>query len=190
MTTSMTGASGFKGPSGTGRNIIPKGYQHAQLGQFTPEQQQLFQHMFSQVGPQSFTGKLAGGDQSQFEQLEAPALRQFGALQGNIASRFSGIGSGARRSSGFQNELGGQAASFAEQLQSNRLGLQNQAIQQMMQMSESLLGQRPYEQSLISNPEKKMPFWKQLLAGLSGGVGQAAGTLGGNWGSKKLGLFG
>lgn len=167
MTTSMTGASGFRGPTGTGRNIIPKGYQHGQIGQFTPEQQQLFQHMFSQVGPQSFTGKLAGGDQSQFEQMEAPALRQFGQLQANTASRFSGLGSGARRSSGFQNELGGQAASFAEQLQSNRLGLQNQAIQQLMQMSESLLGQRPFEQFLMSKPQKKIPFWKQLLLGAS-----------------------
>ena len=186
MTTSLTGGSGFRGPSGTGRNVIPKGYEHGQIGQFTPEQQQLFQHMFSQVGPQSFLGKLAGGDQSQFEQLEAPALRQFGALQGNIASRFSGIGSGARRSSGFQNELGGQASEFAQQLQSNRLGLQNQAIQEMMGLSNSLLGQRPYEQFLT---QKKQPWWKEFLGSLGGPIGQAVGTVGGNWASKGLGLF-
>lgn len=187
MTTSMTGASGFKGPSGTGRNIVPKGYQHGQIGQFTPEQQQLFQHMFSQVGPESFLGKLANGDQSQFEQLEAPAMRQFGQLQNSTANRFSGVGSGSRRSSGFQNELGGQTASFAEGLQSRRLGLQQQAIQELMGMSQSLLGQRPFEQFLT--PEKQ-PWWKELLGSLSGGIGQAGGTLGTGWGAKKLGLFG
>jgi hypothetical protein len=82
-----------------------KGYRPAQMQQFTPEQMQLFQQLFGHVGPDSFLNKLASGDQSQFEQLEAPALRQFQGLQGQTASRFSGMGTGAQKSSGFQNAM-------------------------------------------------------------------------------------
>ena len=187
MTTSLSGSAGFKGPSGTGRNIIPRGYTHGRIGQFTPEQQQLFQQMFSHVGPESFLGKLASGDQSQFEQLEAPALRQFGALQGNIASRFSGIGSGARKSSGFQQGLGEATSDFAQKLQSQRLGLQQQAIRDMLGLSEALLNQRPYEQFLM---KKKEPFWKELLGSLSGGIGSSFGQVGGMGLGRLTGLMG
>lgn len=149
-----------------------------QMQQFTPEQMQLFQQMFSQVGPESYLSKLAGGDESAFQQLEAPALKQFGQLQSGLASRFSGMGSGARRSSGFQNVMGEATSDFAQQLQSQRMGLQRQAMQDLMGMSESLLGQRPYDQFVS---EKAMPFWKRLLGGLAGPATQGAimgGTMG------------
>ena len=96
--SSMTGSMGYGGG-----NKIPKGYEQGTLQQFTPEQMNLFKSMFGQVGPDSFLGKLAGGDQSMFEQMEAPAMRQFQGLQGQLASRFSGMGMGSRRGSGFQN---------------------------------------------------------------------------------------
>ena len=194
MTTSLSGSRGPAGSSSGGRttggNIIPKGYQQGQLSQFTPEQSQLFQHLFSQVGPQSFLGKLGSGDQSQFEQLEAPAHRQFGQLQSQIANRFSQQAPGAlssRRGSGFSNYSNQAASDFAQDLQSRRVGLQQQALQQMMGISESLLGQRPYEHFLTP---KKKPFWKELLGSLSGGIGQAGGTLGGFGLAKQFGLLG
>jgi len=122
--SSLTGATGMSAMGGaTGGNKIPSGYKLGQIQQFTPEQQQLFQRLFSQVSPDSFLSRLASGDQSQFEALERPALKQFGELQGNLASRFSGMGSGARRSSGFQNTASTAAQDFAEKLQSQRLGL-------------------------------------------------------------------
>ena len=116
------------------------------MQQFTPEQMKLFQSMFGQLGPDSFLGKLASGDQSQFEQLEAPAWRQFQEAQGGLASRFSGAGMGGRHSSGFQNAANQQSMDFASQLQSQRMGLQQQALQSLMGMSNQLLQQRPYEQ--------------------------------------------
>src|SRR5580698_10554595 len=105
-----TGANSGNRATGMQKDVIPKGYQKGQLSQFTPEQMQLFQSMFGQVAPGSYLSKLASGDQSQFDQLEAPAMRQFGELQGNIASRFSaGFGgpgaSSARHRSGFQNTM-------------------------------------------------------------------------------------
>lgn len=149
--SSRTGdASGLKGT----------GYKSASIQQFTPEQQELFSQLFSQVSPQSFTSRLAGGDQSAFGELEAPALKQFGELQGSIANRFSGAGMGARRSSGFNQAQTTAAQDFAQQLQAQRLGLRRQAMQDLMSNSQMLLGQRPQENFLI--PEKT-PWWQSLL---------------------------
>lgn len=156
----------------TGGNPSLEGTGYRQVQQFTPEQMDLFRRLFGQVGPESFSGRLASGDQSQFAQLEAPALKQFSGLQGNIASRFSGLGSGARHSSGFQNTINQAGSDFAQQLQSQRMGLQRQAMQDLMGMSGQLLGQQPY--SLIP---KQKPFWQELLLSGASGVGQGLGML-------------
>jgi hypothetical protein len=142
----------------------PRGYEVNSLNQFTPEQHQLFGQLFGHLGPESSLGKLASGDQSAFGEIEAPALQQFAGLQGNLASRFSGMGSlGARRSSGFQNTANQASSDFAQQLQSNRQGLQRQAIGDLFGMSQQLLGQRPYDQFLTKKPD----FLSQILG--SGG---------------------
>ncbi len=172
----MNSLYGGKGPTGMGAgNQIPKGYDLSRIQNFTPEQMQLFQQLFSHVSPNSFTSRLASGDQDIFNQIEAPALRQFSGLQGNLASRFSGMGSsGGRRSSGFQNTMNQAGSDFAQDLQSRRQGLQSQAIKDLMGMSSDLLGQRPYEQFM--QPKKKS-FWEQLLGGggnALGGIGQIA----------------
>lgn len=182
----MSMATGARNSNRTGmqKEKIPKGYQKGQLAQFTPEQMQLFQSMFGQLGSESFLGKLAGGDQSQFEQLEAPALRQFGELQGNIASRFSGGGFGtpgassARKSSGFQNYLGAQTRDFASQLQSQRMELQRNAIKDLMGFSNDLLQQRPYENFLIKK-QQKPSTWESLVGGA---LPVAGATIGGIFG--------
>jgi hypothetical protein len=169
------------------RDIVPKGYRKGQLSQFTPEQMQLFQSLFGHVGPGSFLSRLAGGDQGNFNQLEAPALRQFGELQGGLASRFSGFGTGARNSSGFQNTMNQATSDFAQQLQSQRMGLQTQAIQDLIGLSGQLLGQRPSERFLT---QKKMPFWQQFLGGTAApALGQAGGLFGGLGLGKWAGLL-
>jgi len=175
---SLTGFSGLKGT----------GYKSGQMSNFTPEQMNLFKSLFSSVSPSSSLYKLANGDQSEFEQLEAPALKQFSGLQGNLASRFSGMGSaGARRSSGFQNASNSAAQDFASQLQAQRMNIQNNARMQLHQMSQDLLNQRPYENFLVPE-EKKSSFLEQLLGGLSGAAGGIAGNLGTFSLYKKLGL--
>jgi hypothetical protein len=158
-----------------GKDKVPFGYQKGQLSQFTPEQMQLFQSAF---GPtqQGLTGGLEhlaslarGGTPEMWQQLEAPAMRQFIGTQGQLASRFSGMGTGARRSSGFGLASSGAAQDLAERLQSQRLGLQQNAIQQLMGFSQQLLGQRPYERFLTKSP------WLSLGEGLATGVGQGLG---------------
>ena len=162
------------------------GYQPAQLQQFSPEQMNLFKNLFGHVGQDSFLSKLASGDQGTFDQLEAPALQQFAGVQGNIASRFSGMGSGARRSSGFQNTMNQASSDFAQQLQSQRMGLQQGAIRDLMDMSNQLLNQRPYENMLIEQ-KKKPGFFGSLFGGLLPAAGAAAGGIYGGVPGAKVG---
>lgn len=171
--TSMTGRTGMKSGGGRTGDVVPEGYKSGQLQQFTPEQMQLFSQLFSHVSPNSQLSKLAMGDEGTFSQMEAPAMRQFQELQGQVGSRFSGMGMGAQKSSGFQNTMGQLGSDFAQQLQSQRQGLQRQAIQDLMGYSSQLLGQSPYERYLIEKqqPQQKKTGWGQAIGGVLGGLG-------------------
>ena len=155
-----------------GQNI-PEGYDLAQISNFTPEMMQLFQQWIESLGPESFTSQLAQGNPDIFAQLEAPALKQFNELQGGLASRFSGLGGqgalSSRKSSGFQNSANQAAKDFAQQLQSQRIDLQNQATKDMGNMYSQLLNQRPYEKALIGEKE---PAWAPFLNSLAQGAGR------------------
>lgn len=170
--------------TGTVKEKIPSGYKKASLQNFTPEQMQLFSSLFGNVGSDSFLSRLAQGDQGIFEQMEAPALRQFSGLQGNIASRFSGAGAGgqgralgSRNSSGFYNTMNSAASNFAQELQSQRQNLQRQALQDLMGYSKELLGQRPYENFLV---QKQQSPWASIVGNLAGAIpGLATSFMGG-----------
>lgn len=172
----------------TGGMKIPKGYRQGQLPQFTPEQAGLFQSLFSLVGPQSNLSRMASGEVTpEMQAEEAMASRDFQGGIGQLASRFSGAGGlGGRKSSGFQNTATQGASDFASQLMARRQELKRQALGDLMGISQSLLGQRPYEQFLTP---KQMSFGKQLLAGLVPGIGSGLGNLGTLFGASKMGLF-
>jgi len=180
--SSMVGQQSLRAPQPSYKPRIP-GYET--MSTFSPEQKELFQRLFEQVGPESYLSRLAGGDQSQFAQMEAPALRQFGELAGGAASRFSGMGGlGARRSSGFQNYLGSAGSDLAERLQSQRMGLQRQALTDLLGISEALLSKQPY-----AYMPKKRSFLEELGVGLAGGIGQGLGGLGSLGSLSFLGLL-
>lgn len=180
----MNSMMGYGGQTGRGERgagpgeYVPKGYRKGQISQFTPEQMQLFQQLFGLVGQDSYLSKLAGGDEEAFQQTEAPALRQFSELLGGLGSRFSGMGMGARRSSGFQNTASSAASNFAQELASQRQSLQRQAIMDLMGISQSLLGQRPME-NLITPKSGKKSFLQELglsaIPGFSQGLGRSFG---------------
>lgn len=185
MYGSPTGAPSRLTASARSGDSIPKGYKKGSIQQFTPEQMELFQSLFGHAGPNSFLSKLAGGDEAAFGQIEAPAMRQFQGLQGQLASRFSGMGMGGRRSSGFQNTATNAASEFAQNLQSQRTGLQRQALLDLFGISESLLGQRPRENFLT---EKKPGFLQSILGSLGKGGGNIAGQAGSLQLLKLLGM--
>ncbi len=197
MSMPMPTATGSKLGASTGHPQVSwgkskGGYRPGMISNFTPEQTQLFQQLFGRLGPDSFLGRLASGDQSEFEALEQPAWRDFQGALGQAASRFGGMGSGGSgglKSSGFKNTLTAGSSQFAQDLQSQRFNIRNQALRDLMGMSNDLLNQRPNETFLT---EEKPSFLQSLFGGLGGGVSQGLGSLGGSWGLaealKALGI--
>ncbi len=174
---------------------IPSGFRVGQIQQYGPEQMDLFKQLFSHVGPDSFLSKLGMGDEETFNEIEAPAHRQFNEKIGGLASRFSGMGSGgfgSRKSSGFQNQATSAASNFAQDLASQRQGLQQQALKDLMGMSESLLGQRPNNRFLIDKYAGQQGQQGGGLAGAASGAGSGAalGSFAGPWGTAAGALAG
>ncbi len=185
----LRGATGAGiAPSQSG-NIIPKGHRYGQINQYTPQQQELFSSLLGHVGPDSYLSKLAGGSEEAFAPMEQRAHRDFQGAIGGLASRFSGMGSGARRSSGFQNAATQGAQDFASMLQEQRHNYRRQALSDLMEMSQSLLQQRPYEQFMLPKEQKDPSFLKQLALGFAGSLGTGGSALGTMYGAKKLGVF-
>jgi membrane protease subunit (stomatin/prohibitin family) len=171
---------GMKGPY---EGMKSGGMKVRQTPNFTPEQMQIFAQSQENVSPDSYLSRLAGGDQSFFNEIEQPALRQFGELQGGLASRFSGMGGmGARRSSGFQNTMNTAAQDFASQLQQQRQSLQRQAIMDLSGLQHQLLGERPYD-TRLEERRPKQSFWQKAApyagAAIGGVIGGPSGALAG-----------
>lgn len=160
-----------KNPGASPTGKAPSGYKAFQMQNFTPEQMKLFNQLFSNVGPDSFLSKIAGGDEEAFNQMEAPAWRDFSGVQGNIASRFSGMGTGGRKSSGFQNTMTAAGSNFAQDLQSKRTDLKRQALLDLMGISNQLLNQKPYENFLVPKQKKEGFDWGGAIGAGIGGLG-------------------
>lgn len=209
MSSSLSGATGYRGPTGKNSGTsaigynksigergagpgeyVPSGYRKGQLANFTPEQMTFLQQLMGYLGPESYLGKIGGGDYSElpggeesfYEQIEAPAYRNFQGLQGQLASRFSAGGLGGRHSSGFQNSMGQMGsdlvkdlASQRSQMQFQREQLKQQAIQELLGLGNSLLNQRPYE-SILTPKSSKQSFGQQLLGSSLGGFSQGLGS--------------
>lgn len=164
---------------------VPKGYKMHQVQNFTPEQMGLFKDLFAQLGPDSYLMQLLEGNPELFDQIEAPALKQFSEVQGNLGSRFSGQGMGGRKSSGFLNTLNQAGSEFAQGLQSQRQGLQQQALQNLMSFSNQLLNAKPYE-NILEKKQQKPGFFQQLMEFGAPIVGAWAGGPGGAIATKGL----
>lgn len=156
------------GRSGGGQrgDVIPSGYKAGQLQQYTPEQMGLLNQGISNLGPDSYLSKLAGGDESFYEQMEAPSHRQFQGQLGQLGNRFSGMGMGARRSSGFQNTATAATSNFAQDLMSKRHDLRRQAMRDLHEMSSELLDKKPYER-FLEKKQHKPKWWESLLGTIS-----------------------
>jgi len=181
-------SQGFRGAG----NKIPKGYRYGRIQEYTPEQMEMLQQMMNFLGPDSPLFRMASGDQSYFDEMEAPALRQAGQLQGNTASRFSGQGMGGRHSSGFQNESSQSMNEFAQGLQSKRTEMMMQAIRDLMSSSSMLLDKRPYEQFITEKEkkEKQKNGWASWLPVAGGVVGGIFGGAGGAYSGYQAGQAG
>lgn len=124
---------------------------------------------------------MAKGDQGMFEQLEAPAMRQFQQqIAPGIASRYAG--SGISGSSGMQNALASAGGNLAQDLQAQRMGLMRQSMQDVLHLGNTLLG-TPTQQFGLYQKENML---RDLMQMLGGAGSQAAGIFGG---SKLAGML-
>jgi hypothetical protein len=154
--SNRTGASS-RGYS-TGDNL-PKGYRAGQIQQYEPREMQLYNQLRGLAAPNSYLSRLAGGDEEIFKQIEGPQMRNYQEMLGNIGAKFSGIGTGGRHSSGFQNTVTSAASNFAQDLAANRQGLQRQAMQDLQDLIDQLLGRnKPYERFAVEKRKKQNPW--------------------------------
>jgi hypothetical protein len=170
-------ATGAQRPTNTGKykEKIPEGYSKASINKFDQPTMDLYERLHGYTGEDSYTARLAAGDEDIFNEIEAPQMRKFEALMGQMGSRFSGMGMGARKGSGFNIEGTNAANEFQQDLASKRQELQRNAVKDLYEMSQMLMGNQPQEQQLIEKPKK---WWEEAATAFAGGAGKGIGEAG------------
>lgn len=119
----------------------------------SPEQRGLYDSLYGSVRPAlgpatNQLAQMAQGSPEQFQQMEAPAMRQFKEqLMPRLAEQQTAMGGG--RSSGFLNRMQNATSNFAQDLQAQRMGFQQNALAQLLGLGENLMNtptQQPYFQ--------------------------------------------
>jgi hypothetical protein len=165
---------------------LPKGFGQFSMQTMGPGQSQIYDLIRGQF--QGGAGdvyknllSMASGDQGMFQQLEAPALRQFQQqIAPGIASRYAG--SGISGSSGMQNSLAAAGGNLAENLQSQRMNLMQQSMHDVLSLGNTLLASPDRQYGLY----QKQNMLRDLMQMLGGAGSQAAGIFGG---TKLAGLL-
>lgn len=126
---------------------IPEGYDLFAINQYTPEQEKLFKRNERQLGKGSYLDRLARGEESAYGETEGKAYSQFGGMQSNLGSRFGG---------GMSTGQSGNQASkdFMTNMRAGRHGMRQQAIMDLMGMTNQFLKQRPQERGLAESGEE------------------------------------
>lgn len=144
----------------------------------------------------NYLQQLLSGSPEATSQFEAPYMRQFNEQTiPALAERFSSLGSGAQRSSAFQQALGQAGAGLSENLASLRGGMQMQGLGQALGYAQQPISnfgnfsQQALGTSTKAFAPRQNSFIQQLLMGLASGGGQALGQMGGSAGMSKLASF-
>ena len=154
-----------------------------QMSLLTPGQDQRLSGMLGmgnalQPQIQSLLGQLLSGSPEAMEAYQAPAMRQFNEqIMPSIAERFSSMSASGQRSGAFNRAAAGAGASLAENLQAQRAGLQQNALQQALGLYQAPLGVQAFQ-----------PMMRQAQPGLLQGLMGGAGRLGGAYLGTQLGI--
>jgi len=108
---------------------------------YTPDQEALLNELLAGLGGPMRSGlgnlgDILGGDKESFDRFFAPARRGFEEeTLPSIAERFTGsLGEGSQRSSSFGQALGSAGKDLEEEMFSKRMGMQTDALAQLMNM--------------------------------------------------------
>lgn len=128
-----------------------------------------------------------------FNKFEAPALRQFEEMGGELGNRFASMGSGgATGSTGFRNMLGREAQNLSTNLAAQRGQMQQNAVPQMLGYAQQPVSnyQTMMQQALQPTQNVYQPASSGLvggiLPGISSGFGQGYGQ---KWGQQFAGQY-
>jgi len=174
---------------------------YKQLSTVGKEQQPLYQQQLAAAQGQGAGGafgqaadyyrSLLGDDNSTFQGMAAPEMRQFREqIIPGLSEQFAGMGSGGLSSSGFRNAAVNAGTDLSERLGAIRAQLRQQGAAGLMGLGESGLQQRNEN---IYNPgqpgflEQVAPLAGQALSMFGGPMLGKLGGQAGNWLSSKFG---
>jgi len=131
-------------------------------------QQDIGQQQGFQQGNEFFNSLF--NDPEFFNKFEAPAMRQFEEMGGELGNRYASMGSGGSTgSSGFRNLLGREAQNLATNLSAQRGQMQQGAVPQMLQYS-----QQPISNWQTMLQQALQPTQNTFQGPTSGGFGSLA----------------
>ena len=159
-------------------NIFGKKPRQQQISYYNPQQNTALDQLLSGASGQlpqvfDYLQNMLSGSPEAMEAFQAPALRQFNEqIVPTLAEKFSQLG--AQKSNAFGQQLGQAGASLAENLNAQRAGLQQNAVQTLLQLLQGGLQQRGENVRFGGTPG----LLSNLLGGLSGGLPNLIGFLG------------
>ena len=164
--------------AGIGEFFLGKGSQEKTRQIYNPQQEQLLNQILSSLSGPMASGmqnvqNILGGDQSTFDAFQRPARRGFEQQTlPSIAERFTGsFGEGSDQSSAFGQAMGTAGREMEEDLFSQRIGMQGDAFNQLMQLFGQ--GMVPQQQQYTTN--RQPGFLESFGVPLAQGAGMAFG---------------
>jgi len=143
---------------------------------YNPQQENLLNQILGGIQGPLGSGvqnlqNILGGDSSTFDAFQRPARRDFEQQTlPTIAERFTGeFGEGSQRSSAFGQALGTAGRELEENLFSQRLGMQGDALSQLLQLLGPALSPRRYQYTRPREPG----FIENVGVGAAQGLAQA-----------------
>jgi len=160
-------------------------------GGFGGPQQDITQSQPYQQGNEFFNSLF--NDPDFFNKFEAPAMRQFEELQGDIGNRFAGMGSGGSTgSTGFRNVMAREAQNLSSNLAAQRGQMQQNAVPQMLGYAQQPISNWMTQLQTALQPTKNqyLPaspgFGGNIAASMFGGMSQGFGN---KWGENMANYF-
>ncbi len=189
ITGNLTGEKGQQGSTyNKGQlSLIDQAVQGIKGGIGGPNQD-ITQQQGYQQGNQFFNSLF--NDQDFFNKFEAPALRQFEEMGGELGNRFAAQGSGGSTgSTGFRNQLAREGQNLSTNLAAQRGQMQQNAVPQMLGYAQQPVSNwmTQMQQALQPTQNTYQGPSTGMFGGLAAPFAQGAATIWGNQAGQNAG---
>lgn len=167
--------------------ILGKGSKTKKKPIYDQDQQDILNQLLGGISGPLTSGlqnlqNILGGDQGFFDRFQAPARRDFQQeTLPSIAERFTGnMGEGSQQSSAFGQAMASAGKELEEDLFSQRIGMQSNALNQLLQMLSPALSPRRHRYTTNRQPGFLENVIMAYLSGSGpGSWGKSSGATGG-----------